>query len=112
VLWHTIALGAQSPAGSGTGAGGLTSGEALAIGVPLIIFVLGGIAAGITLLVKGSAYMARSAAAQESTATSNGEISATLKAYMASNDARVVDLDRRMFLIEDWRQQEREKERH
>jgi hypothetical protein len=95
----------------GSGGGGLTSGEALAIGVPLIIFVLGGIAAGITLLVKGSAYMARSAAAQESTATSNGEISSTLKAYMASNDARVIDLDRRMFLIEDWRQQERERGR-
>jgi hypothetical protein len=88
----------------------LTSGEALAIGVPLIIFVLGGIAAGITLLVKGSAYMARSAAAQESTATSNGEISSTLKAYMASDDARVIDLDRRLFLVEDWRRQD-ERER-
>ena len=91
----------------------MKAGEAFAvIGVPLIIFVLGGIATGIVLLVKGSAYMARSAAAQESTAVSNADINSTLKAYMASNDARVIDLDRRMFLMEDWRQQERERERH
>lgn len=85
----------------------MTAGEAFAyIGVPLIIFILGGIATGVTLLVKGSAYMARSAAAQESTASSNSEISSTLKAYMASNDARVNELDRRMFLVEDWRRQD------
>lgn len=91
----------------------MTAGEAFAyIGVPLLVFVLGGITAGITLLVKGSAYMARSAAAQESTADSNADISKTLKAYMASNDGRVNDLDRRVFLIEDWRRQdERERER-
>jgi hypothetical protein len=79
------------------------------IGVPLIIFILGGIATGITFLVRGSAYMARSAAAQESTAVSNIEINTTLKAYMARNDSRVNDLDRRLFLIEDWRQAERER---
>lgn len=87
----------------------MTSGEALAIGIPLIVFILGGIATGITMLVKGSAYMARSAVAQESTATSNAEINETLKAYMASNDARVNDLDRRVYLIEDWRDRDRER---
>lgn len=107
MLLHFLAQGS-----AGGGGGGLTTGDAFAvIGIPLIIFVLGGIGTGIVLLVKGSAYMGRSAAAQESTATSNSEISATLKAYMASNDARVVDLDRRMFLMEDWRQQERDRER-
>jgi hypothetical protein len=65
----------------------------------------------VTLLVKGSAYMARSAAAQESTATSNSEINETLKAYMASNDVKVNDLDRRVYLIEDWRKSERDRER-
>lgn len=74
------------------------------IGIPLFLFILGGIGTGITLLVKGSTYMARSAAAQESTATSNSEINETLKAYMASNDARVNDLDRRVYLMENWRQ--------
>jgi hypothetical protein len=86
--------------------GVVTAGEAFAyIGVPLLIFVLGGIATGVTLLVKGSAYMARSAAAQESTATTNAEINSTLKAYIATNDARVNDLDRRVYAME--RDQER-----
>lgn len=70
------------------------------IGVPLLIFILSGIATGITLLVKGSAYMARSAAAQESTAATNSEISKTLKAYIGTNDIKVNDLDRRLYAVE------------
>lgn len=69
---HYIAMGmTASPAPAsgahGPGVGGVSTGEAFAIGVPLIIFVLGEIATGVMLLVKSSAYMARSAAAQEST---------------------------------------------
>jgi hypothetical protein len=74
---------------------------AAAIGVPLGVFTLSGIAGGIALLVKGSAYMARSALAQESTAKSNNEINETLKTYMRSNDDRVNGIDRRVAVLED-----------
>ena len=82
----------------------MSTGEAFGyIGVPLIIFVLGGIGTGITLLWKGSAYMARSAAAQESTATTNAEINQTLKNYMASNDDRVNSLGLHLATVDEWR---------
>lgn len=82
----------------------MTAGE-VAIVIPLIVFILGGVCGGVALLIKGSAYTARMVTAQESTAKSNGEINETLKAYMTVNDARVNDLDRRLFVLEDVRQQ-------
>jgi len=79
----------------------MTASQAFAyIGIPLILFVLGGIGTGIVLLVKGSAYMATSAAAQKSIAASSAEINTTLKAYIASNDLKVNDLDRRVYAME------------
>lgn len=84
----------------------MTAGDVVAyVIVPLGLFVLGAIATGITLLVKGSTYLARSAAAQESTAASNDEINTTLKAYMTRNDERVNDHERRIYVLEDVRRQ-------
>ena len=84
----------------------MTGGDTVAaIAIPLGIFIAGGIGGGITLLVKGSAYMARSAVAQESTAKSNNEINETLKAYMGSNDEKVNGIDRRVAILEDVRMQ-------
>lgn len=68
--------------------------------VPLIIFVLGASATGITLLVKGSAYMARSQVAQENTATSNQEISDKLDKYINRSEGRFNGLDIRVSLLE------------
>jgi hypothetical protein len=68
--------------------------------VPLIIFILGASATGITLLIKGSAYMARSQVAQENTATSNQEISDKLDRFISRADGRFNSLDIRMSVLE------------
>jgi hypothetical protein len=57
--------------------------------IPLAIFVIGGTISGITLMIKGSAYMARSQMAQENTANSNQSIADNLQKYMTANDQRV-----------------------
>jgi hypothetical protein len=55
--------------------------------LPLAIFVIGGTISGITLMIKGSAYMARSQLAQENTAESNADIAKNLQKYMDKTDA-------------------------
>lgn len=57
--------------------------------IPLAIFVIGGTVSGITLMIKGSAYMARSQMAQENTANSNQSIADNLQKYITANDERV-----------------------
>ena len=85
----------------------MTSGDAITyIGIPLLIFVLGAFGSGVMLLIRGSAYMARSGVAQETAAHQLAELNATLKAYIAGNDVRFNDLDRRVFAMEDWRRGE------
>jgi hypothetical protein len=84
----------------------VTAGEtAAAIGVPLFVFAVTAIYGGIKLMLRASQYMTRSATAQEATAKSSDELNQTLKAYMARNDDRVNDHERRIFLLEDVRRQ-------
>jgi hypothetical protein len=71
--------------------------------VPLVLFVLGAAGTGITLLIKGSAYMARSQVAQENTATTNQEISDQLAKYMERTDTKLNGLDVRVSVLEDAR---------
>jgi hypothetical protein len=90
-----------SSSGSSGNSGDSTSIDIVAwVVVPLIIFVLGASATGITLLVKGSAYMARSQVAQENTATSNQEISDKLDKYINRAEGRFNGLDIRVSLLE------------
>jgi hypothetical protein len=81
--------------------GGNTPTEFVAwIVVPLIVFILGASATGITLLIKGSAYMARSQVAQEATRDSNQEISEKLGKFMERTDQRINGLDIRLSVVE------------
>jgi len=77
--------------------GGLSAADVI---VPLLIFLLGATGAGIAGLVKFTGYMARSQAAQESTAKSSQEIANKLDAFVAQTNGSVQDLERRMAIVE------------
>jgi hypothetical protein len=68
--------------------------------IPLTIFVIGGTFTGVSLLVKGSAYMAKSQAAQEQTAKSNQDIADTLAKYAEKTDGRLNGIDIRVSVLE------------
>lgn len=68
--------------------------------VPLAIFLLTAAGGGIVALVKLTSYFASSKAAQESTATSNAEISRKLDAYCGETDAKLTDHGERISVLE------------
>lgn len=65
-----------------------------AIGIPLLLFLLGGAATGISALVKFTVYMTKSREAQESTAKSNLQIVESVKQLSS-------DVNQRFGRIED-----------
>jgi hypothetical protein len=91
VTWLPLLAANQLPAG------GLSTADVV---VPLLIFLLGATGAGVAGLVKFTGYMARSQAAQESTAKSSQEIAAKLDAFIMQTNGSVQDLERRMSVVE------------
>lgn len=88
-------------AASAQAAGGMTTGDVVGyVVVPLVIFLLGATGAGVAGLVKFVGYMARSQSAQESTATSNLDISRKLDSFITQTNGSVQDLQRRMAIVE------------
>lgn len=68
--------------------------------VPLMIFLLTAAAGGITALIKFTTYMQKSQAAQESTASTNREISEKLDKYIDKNDRTIIDFSTRIAVLE------------
>lgn len=63
--------------------------------IPLTLFILAAAGTGLTLLVKGVTYMARSDENQKRTADSNDRIESQLTTYIDQNDKRLglIELD-------------------
>jgi hypothetical protein len=80
--------------------GAISTGDVGYVVVPLVIFLLGAIGAGVAGLVKLTGYMTRSQAAQESTAKTNQEISTKLDAFVLQTNGSVQDLERRVSIVE------------
>lgn len=89
----------------------MTTGELFAwVIIPLGIFLIGGAASGIMLLVKGAVYFAKSREAQESTAKTNQKISEDLERFIEhvnvrfdKTDAVLANHGERIVVLEDFK---------